>query len=456
MGAMSFASVPAEARYSALLQSSRHVPSPFQPLVPQPQPVEPVLPPQPQPQPQPASSSGTPAHLSAHLCLEHRDKSLDVFCVQCQQPICTSCALYGKHHGHQCVPLEQAYKSCTVEMKNNLTQLEHKCAAIRAFLTELSGMRNQLSASGETCFEQVKNNVQFLKSQLDQKLTNLLKDIEETQNGKLAVLDQQAQSLNEDVNNFESLASMIQGVMSASTTPQYLKKHRVLCDQLVAACHTDIALQPEVDADLSLRLSVTTASKAIADLALAGSASTTAMRGVGTYTSDLDKNGIFYYLGTTATGASQFTSPVTSGLVQVTASEWGYSDHIERVCWQENPSSVFTAGKNGAWICLTLNGHKVKPVRYRIQHASDCPSHVLRNWMFEGSSDGSNWHTLSMHKNDISLEEREGSYASWEIAPASVKQAYSQFRLLITDHNSSHGYHLMIGSVEIWGMLMQD
>merc|ERR1711988_482997 len=150
-------------------------------------------------------------------------------------------------------------------------------------------------------------------------------------------------------------------------------------------------------------------------------------------------------------------NPLSTGMVTVSASEWGYADHLDKICWQENYSSVFTSGKPESWICFTLNnGYALRPSRYRIQHAGDCKSHVLRSWVLEASATGDVWDVLSIHNNDSSLAAEEGSHASWAIASESIKNPYAMFRITITGPNSTQGYHIMLGSVEFWGVLTKN
>lgn len=398
----------------------------------------------------------SPPSSTAMTCSDHRDRTLDVFCMVCNTPICTSCAIFGKHTGHRCIPVDQAFKSCSAELRNHLNQLEHRTTSIRAFLAELSSLRIQLNSSAESCAEQVRNNIQFLKVSLDQRMNALLKEITEVRDNRVSHLDSQQQSLTEDLANSEKLLTLANSMLDSNSGTQFLKKHKFLCEQVQAASQNHATLQAVIEPDIPLKMNVSVQTKAINELTLTGSTAFGNRASTG-YTSNLDKNGIFYYLGTVGCGTDEFTGPVTTGLVEISASEWGYCDHIDRVCWQENPSSVFTGGKFGSWICFRFNqGYRAKPNRYRIQHAGDCASHTLRNWVFEGSVDNSSWDVLSIHNNDQSIADSEGAHASWEIAAASIKRAYSHFRITITGPNSAAGHHLMLGSIELWGVMEKD
>ena len=87
----------------------------------------------------------------------------------------------------------------------------------------------------------------------------------------------------------------------------------------------------------------------------------------------------------------------------------------------------------------------------RVHLPIDCNTHVLRNWKFEGSENGVDWHCLVKHINDTSLKEAAGSSASWAIPYSPSMPNYTMFRLCGTGPNSAGKHHVMLGSIEIWG-----
>lgn len=59
----------------------------------------------------------------SHVCDQHKDKPLDIYCRECKITICSSC-LIKDHYGHNvsevCEFLDEAIKQMTKEMEKGL------------------------------------------------------------------------------------------------------------------------------------------------------------------------------------------------------------------------------------------------------------------------------------------------------------------------------------------------
>jgi E3 ubiquitin-protein ligase HECTD1 len=92
---------------------------------------------------------------------------------------------------------------------------------------------------------------------------------------------------------------------------------------------------------------------------------------------------------------------------------------------------------------------------YSLRHGSSSGS--WRNWVLEGSNDGSNWIVLMAHTNDDSLPDEGFSEAAWKVEGAA--QAHRHFRTRMTGANSSGVYgggdhSLACAGIELWGRLL--
>eukprot|EP00300_Choanocystis_sp_HF-7_P014117 c18571_g1_i4.p1 GENE.c18571_g1_i4~~c18571_g1_i4.p1 ORF type:complete len:241 (+),score=43.48 c18571_g1_i4:362-1084(+) len=180
------------------------------------------------------------------------------------------------------------------------------------------------------------------------------------------------------------------------------------------------------------------------------------------YKSDLDKNGVFYYLGTNGT-AEEFESPISRGLVYVASSKWHVNseNYVPMSCWQANVGWLVTDNNFGSFICFSLiDDFQFIPRHYRLQNGSQAKTatetklrHVLRNWRFEGSQDKVNWDILSHHHDDMSLLEQVHASASW---PLQATTPYRHFRVITSGRNSSMHFYTHFGSIEMWGTLLRQ
>ena len=76
----------------------------------------------------------------------------------------------------------------------------------------------------------------------------------------------------------------------------------------------------------------------------------------------------------------------------------------------------------------------------------------LRNWVFEGSDDGTAWAVLHTHTNDTSLNAGWAT-AGWALDREVVHgQAFRFLRIRGTGPNSNNNNHVFCGGIELFGL----
>lgn len=167
------------------------------------------------------------------------------------------------------------------------------------------------------------------------------------------------------------------------------------------------------------------------------------------YVSDFDENGVLYWLGTNGR-TTGYTNPQTSGKVVVNSTPIGngtvagFIGHVLPPDYTCN----YTDNSAGAFVSVQLPMPMVI-TRYTLRHDGHDEDHVLRNWNFEGSTDGVEWVPLRQHVNDTSLAAQQFSTASWDANPDGL--AFSHFRVIMTGGNSLGRFHLMMAGLELYG-----
>lgn len=164
------------------------------------------------------------------------------------------------------------------------------------------------------------------------------------------------------------------------------------------------------------------------------------------YKSDMDNNGIIYYLAT-GFGKTEWKNPSLTGSVKVSSSSiekgkvHNIVDLLPKECWtKEIPSS---------WFSLDLRQGKLIPTHYTLRHGSNSKMECLRNWSFQASDDEKNWVELSRHQNDTNLNNAFSTH-TWKIHMDNPKP-FRHFRILQTGHNSSNNNFLSLSGIELYG-----
>jgi len=172
------------------------------------------------------------------------------------------------------------------------------------------------------------------------------------------------------------------------------------------------------------------------------------------YVSDWDDNGLFCYIGTKKRTAA-WTNPQTAGDVSITTSQFGgMSGSVDNLVARTSsatwiPSSNYQT--NGSWFQIDLRKYEIQPTYYTLRDSSSGGGYQLRNWVFEGSSDGSSWKTIREHVND-SMITTQGMSGRWSID--NCDESYRYLRVRVTGHDGGGSYYFLFCSgIEVYGFV---
>lgn len=162
--------------------------------------------------------------------------------------------------------------------------------------------------------------------------------------------------------------------------------------------------------------------------------------------SNFDKNGLLYFLGTQGLTQETYINPHLAGHVQVTQNPpynncppEGFIEHTEKNV------QMLTSSQEGSTLEIKLPA-PIRVTEYTLRHYGG--NYALRNWVFEGSMNGTIWTELKQHVNDTSLS-GNNSTKSWTVQRSSV--AYTYFRLRTTGVNEHNNHYLYCAGLELYG-----
>lgn len=159
--------------------------------------------------------------------------------------------------------------------------------------------------------------------------------------------------------------------------------------------------------------------------------------------------GILYWLGTKEGTQSQWQSPATDGTVAVMASsvERGHPHSLV----DREPLELWTQDVPASWLSIDLGRFRVLPHAYMLRHGGNYKADSLRNWDFQGSTDGKTWVVLKRHSHDNTLSSPFATATFMLDKPATIP--YQWFRIIQTGHNSSNHNFLVLSGLELFGEL---
>ena len=165
------------------------------------------------------------------------------------------------------------------------------------------------------------------------------------------------------------------------------------------------------------------------------------------YNTDMDMNGLFYWLGTKGGIKSTWSNPASAGLVEATASSlMSDSQPITHLVGRTSVRCLTKAYQN-SWMKVNLEDIKIKLSHYTLRHYSSWDTGALRHWNLEGSNDGYNWTVIRQHVDDRSLRKAGGTH-TWSV---NSDRYFSQFRIMMTGENSNNNWYLACSVMELYG-----
>ena len=167
------------------------------------------------------------------------------------------------------------------------------------------------------------------------------------------------------------------------------------------------------------------------------------------YVSSGDENGLIYYLGTNKK-TTNFTNPVTSGLISVFASSvFNSAGSPERIT-DRDPNTTFTSNDAGnSFVGVDLKNNSLVISAYTIRGNTGGRDNYLRSWRLEASNDNQNWEVLDLQTNNTTINESTFYYK----AIANQSTAYRYFRIIQTGGNSASFNYLYVSELEFYGRL---
>jgi hypothetical protein len=159
--------------------------------------------------------------------------------------------------------------------------------------------------------------------------------------------------------------------------------------------------------------------------------------------------GIIDWIGRAA-GRREWENPHLSGEVVVSASSLCKGVLQDLVTVAEN--ELWSKDVPASWFSIDFGRNRsVIASHYILRHGGNYRADCLRNWDFQGSTDGLRWEVLVSHRHDQALQ-GPFALAHWEV-PEAQQKAYRFFRVIQTGHNASSRNFLVLANIEIYGTI---
>ena len=126
-------------------------------------------------------------------CPEHAGEEFKLYCETCGELVCLQCVLKdGKHHDHDCSPLQKALESYKEEITTLLQPMERRITTISSLVAELSQCRMRISTQQVGIEENVCTTFTQLHEILKIREVEVIRQLHQTAQSKLKILASQS------------------------------------------------------------------------------------------------------------------------------------------------------------------------------------------------------------------------------------------------------------------------
>ena len=166
--------------------------------------------------------------------------------------------------------------------------------------------------------------------------------------------------------------------------------------------------------------------------------------------------GIFYYLGT-AGNTNLYSNPGLTNIVECASTNFSTTPEFNHTPahFIDQALAYTYATSAHAWFTVSLEPSSLffKPTHYSISSMIRQSWVFLRNWSFEGSTDGTTWDIIREHVDDQSIK----TCGDNPCFPVKCNKYYSHFRIYnIGPSSDSSADYMCFSKLELYGSLKKS
>ncbi|XP_061168557.1 protein PML-like [Saccostrea echinata] len=160
--------------------------------------------------------------LPVEKCKIHPTKDIDMFCKECQVPLCSKCASKGGHQRHTFVDLEIIYEEKLVNCQEEISKiLEYFLPISQDLQKEFKKDAVKIKNIMDNIRISMKTEVEFLKCLLDTVISENMKQIDQIEHSLLEDLNSQGRTMDDYTTYLNNLVKELHRCLS-STMPMKL------------------------------------------------------------------------------------------------------------------------------------------------------------------------------------------------------------------------------------------
>ena len=201
---------------------------------------------------------GNRSRNAGYHCIEHVREELKLYCETCGVLICLHCGIKGgKHHDHNCLPLEKAFEQYKKEIVSFVEPLEKQVTTVKKALAQLDRHREEISDQQAIVEYDVHVTFRRLREVLNARETEIISQLHQTIQGIVKKLAAQSDRLKATLEQLNTCLHFIgESLASDSERDVLILKAKTMtkAKRLVSPFQPDF-MKPDTIADLTFSAS---------------------------------------------------------------------------------------------------------------------------------------------------------------------------------------------------------
>uniref|UniRef100_W5LT17 Tripartite motif-containing protein 54 n=1 Tax=Astyanax mexicanus TaxID=7994 RepID=W5LT17_ASTMX len=156
------------------------------------------------------------------MCQEHEDERINIYCVTCQVPTCSMCKVFGQHKDCEVSPLKSVYEVQKSELKNSIDLLAASNSCLQAMLAQMDDSCKAVEENSQVQKQRLGEKFDLLYAILEERKAQLLENISQEQDEKVAVLQSLIQQYKEQLQASTNLMDKATQSMDKSNVAEFL------------------------------------------------------------------------------------------------------------------------------------------------------------------------------------------------------------------------------------------
>ena len=192
------------------------------------------------------------AKLMRSYCKDHDERTLEMYCSECEEVMCLLCYVL-KHHGHDCKHVDKAAEEHRLRLEQDIDDVAETIGSDKSLLRNINEKKKHLESSLEQTKSDILKQAKVLKSAIDRQAKNLIAEAEELAEKKGKEIEKQTTKIEKSVSLKQGFYNYMKQVYDSGTSVDLVRDAEKLHQRATEIESEDAQTQSQLKIIFSVR-----------------------------------------------------------------------------------------------------------------------------------------------------------------------------------------------------------